>query len=267
MNEKTKKIGIIAALIVALVLILQGITMCNKKHRERLCNDIQIRISRPANVEVFIVNEDIDQALNGLQLQPIGQVLDGISTITIEQALRANSAIKDVQVYSQINGNLCIDIEQHQPIARIETRQHQQCYITKAGTCMATRKNFAARVMIVNGAIDEPVKINQNILLDDDKDSIKQTSLLKEIYAIASHIDADEFLRALIDQIYVLPNREYEIVSKINNQVIVFGAIDNLEEKFQRLKWFYKYGIRKSEWNYYKTINLKFNGQVVCTKS
>jgi cell division protein FtsQ len=48
---------------------------------------------------------------------------------------------------------------------------------------------------------------------------------------------------------------------------IHFGRADEqVEEKFKRLKIFYKEGLKKVGWDQYKTINLKFDKQVVCEK-
>jgi cell division protein FtsQ len=48
---------------------------------------------------------------------------------------------------------------------------------------------------------------------------------------------------------------------------VVFGSIENYEEKFRNLEAFYKKGLPVSGWNLYKEINLKYKNQIVCTKS
>ena len=59
---------------------------------------------------------------------------------------------------------------------------------------------------------------------------------------------------------------DFELVPKVGNHKIVFGGIDNLESKFEKLMIFYKKGLSKTGWNEYSEINLKFKNQVVCTK-
>jgi cell division protein FtsQ len=46
----------------------------------------------------------------------------------------------------------------------------------------------------------------------------------------------------------------------------VFGDISNCEEKFQNLESLYINGLNAVGWNKYETINLKYKGQVICTK-
>jgi len=73
-------------------------------------------------------------------------------------------------------------------------------------------------------------------------------------------------LKIQIEQIYVTKNREYEFVPKVGRHIIIFGGIENMNEKFKKLLVFYHQGINNAGWNTYKSINLKFENQVVCSK-
>jgi len=70
----------------------------------------------------------------------------------------------------------------------------------------------------------------------------------------------------MIEQLYINKKSEFELIPKIGNHTILFGDIKEMKDKFEKLIAFYKQGISKSGWNKYKTINLKFKNQVVCTK-
>ncbi len=56
-------------------------------------------------------------------------------------------------------------------------------------------------------------------------------------------------------------------VSKIGDHLIEFGNIERMDEKFRNLRALYKTGWESREWNLYKRVNLKYKGQVVCTKA
>jgi len=60
---------------------------------------------------------------------------------------------------------------------------------------------------------------------------------------------------------------EIELISRVGNQPVLFGDINDMEEKFDKLLLFYKEGLSKTGWNQYKTINLTYKDQVVCTKN
>ena len=62
-------------------------------------------------------------------------------------------------------------------------------------------------------------------------------------------------------------DRELELFPAIGNHKIIFGNAENIAEKFNKLKLFYKEGLNKSDsWTKYSTINLKYKNLVVCTK-
>ncbi|RLD54531.1 MAG: cell division protein FtsQ, partial [Bacteroidetes bacterium] len=83
---------------------------------------------------------------------------------------------------------------------------------------------------------------------------------------LAFYINDDEFLKAQIEQIYVTESKEFELIPKVGRQLILFGGIENMEKKFNNLIAFYKKGMKNNGWTKYKTINLKFENQVVCAK-
>ena len=61
-------------------------------------------------------------------------------------------------------------------------------------------------------------------------------------------------------------NSSREQEKHVGNHKIVFGGVENLESKFEKLMFFYKKGLNKTGWNEYSEINLKYKDQVVCTK-
>ena len=48
--------------------------------------------------------------------------------------------------------------------------------------------------------------------------------------------------------------------------IIEFGSIYQMDEKFRNLYALYTHGWDAREWNLYTKVNLKYNGQIVCTK-
>lgn len=56
------------------------------------------------------------------------------------------------------------------------------------------------------------------------------------------------------------------LVPVIRGHVINFGDMSDMENKFTRLRQFYKDVMPVKGWNYYDTIAVKWTGQVVATK-
>ena len=70
----------------------------------------------------------------------------------------------------------------------------------------------------------------------------------------------------MIDQVYVTRKHEYVLIPRVGNHTVEFGTAANLEEKFGKLRRLYKNGWEKHEGNVYSKVNLRYEGQIVCTK-
>ena len=91
-------------------------------------------------------------------------------------------------------------------------------------------------------------------------------SVVNNLYKLSTFITKDKFLKAQIEQIYVEPNGEFELIPRVGSHTILMGTADNLEDKFERLFVFYRIGLNKTGWSRYNIINIKFKNQVVCSK-
>ena len=94
-----------------------------------------------------------------------------------------------------------------------------------------------------------------------------------KLITFVERLERDDFWRAEIVQIEVSSTSagepELRLVPRSGDFVILFGAVgsqrDN-DEKLARLMTFYKKGLARTGWNEFKTVNVKYKGQVVCAK-
>ena len=59
---------------------------------------------------------------------------------------------------------------------------------------------------------------------------------------------------------------EFELVPEFGSHIIVLGDLSDLDKKLRKLNAFYQQALLEEGLNKYKTINLKFDNQVVCVK-
>jgi hypothetical protein len=79
-------------------------------------------------------------------------------------------------------------------------------------------------------------------------------------------IQKDTFCMALIDQVDITAERNFELIPKLGNNVIVFGNATNIDAKLNKIKVFYKEVMVKAGWNYYSIINVQYKNQVVAKR-
>ena len=236
--------------------ILVIVSFIEAEHKKTTCKSF----------EVFIDYEDADPLISADDIKRkvyesfdtlIGKKLSEINPVRIENMVNEIEFVDNADVYTTITGKMNIHVTQRKPIVKIINASNQSYYIGRFGEVIPTNRGFPSRVLIANGFI----KTNYSDTL-----SINNNSQLAEIYKLASYIHHDPFLKLQIEQIFVTKNKEYELVPKVGRHIIIFGGIENMEEKFNKLVIFYHQGINKAGWNKYKSINLKFENQVVCSK-
>ena len=86
-----------------------------------------------------------------------------------------------------------------------------------------------------------------------------------QIISLALWLDRHPVWNSLIQQIYVEENGDIVFYTSVGDQKIIFGAIENIDYKFAKLKAYYKQIVPAYGWERYSVVNLKFSDQIVCT--
>ncbi len=246
MKKYIKPILYILFVLLFLSGIIWTLRFAHQQHRGRICNAVRISIDAN-NSEVFITENEIIDQLSVSNLHPEGHLTNLLNTFAIEKQLFQNSAIQDVNVFSQLSGEVDIEVRQRKPIVRVENAKRQQFYICSDGCLMATNPAHTAYLIVANGHISEAFRANQNVEKSAN-DTIYPTPILNKIFQLTTFIRNNEFLNALIDQIYINSKNEFELVPKVGNQLILLGDAEDYKDQFKRLEQFYSHGIQKAGW-------------------
>lgn len=114
-----------------------------------------------------------------------------------------------------------------------------------------------------------------------DLDDMRNLVELKDIYNLCTYVHGDDFLNSLFVQVYLDKNNEYTFVTNIGGHLIKFGKLHyeektveygyveddfSIQTRLTKLKAFYEKGISQKGWNIYKIVDLRYKGQIVCTK-
>ncbi len=266
MKSKWKKILrlLVWTIFISSIFIITG--FINHSFREEKCEEVLIEIQ---DVELygFIDEGDITYILNNQFNTPISQKIRDINTFEIERTLNDHQAIEKAEVFISIDRKLHIKINQRKPVVRVYSKTGD-FYIDDLGKVMPTWLKYTAHVPIISGEIDLDyfTLINETNKDIEDIDSSMIPPLYLDLVKVSDFIHENPFWRAQIEQLYVDKHSEFEMIPRVGNHTIVIGEVYNLESKFNKLKLFYEEGLSKTGWNEYKTINLKYKDQVVCTK-
>ena len=240
-----KKIFIFLFLILITAYLVVAVTVLNAKPVEQTCAGLELIINDSIDYG-FISKREVLRMLNGKKLSPIGKKMGDINTRQLEDELKQHPLIGNAECYRTSSNRIGIEITQRLPILRVMAANGENYYIDDKAHTMPV-PNSAANVAIVTGQVDK---------------SFAQ----KELYELGMFLQKHPLWKAQIQQINVTASKELELVPQVGDHIIFLGKPGNYENKFDRLKTFYKKGLNEVGWNKYSRISLEFSNQIICTK-
>ncbi|OYQ33261.1 cell division protein FtsQ [Flavobacterium cyanobacteriorum] len=229
-------------LVLMLGLVIFLYSFSSKRNESRKLKAAEVEFAENEN---FITLEKV----NKLLIQNYGNVT-GIPKVNldlnnVEKRLDANPMIEKAEVFATVDGKLRAVITQKKPLARVYEGSRSY-YIDYEGKEMPLSENYTARVPLVTGEIH---------LLQKG-----------QLHRLLRYIYDDDFLKKNIIGLEVNPTGGVVMKNRNYDYDIFFGAAMNIEKKFSNYKAFLQDAVKDTLIEQYKTINLKFTQQVVCTK-
>ena len=240
-----KKLFIFLFLILITVYLVMAVTVMNGKPNDQTCSGMELVIKDSIDYG-FISKREVLRLLNGKKLSPIGKPMGEINTRQLEDELRQHPLIGNAECYRTSSNRVGIEITQRLPILRVMAANGENYYIDDKAHLMPI-PNSAANVAIVTGNVDKKFAA-------------------KELYELGMFLQRHPLWKAQIQQINVTAAKELELVPQVGDHIIFLGKPGNYENKFERLKTFYKRGLNEVGWNKYSRISLEFDNQIICTK-
>jgi len=245
--------GAIGAVLFAATVVLMG--FIGTKSSMQACTAMRVIL---LGNESFIEQKDIAALLVEKFGELEGRTLESIPIHQIEQELRQIPYVFSAMVTTDMDGLLTVRIKQREAVVRVINRGAPDFYIDREGHKMPVSPKYVPRVPVVNGFISEP--------FDGTLDSTK-SRLVADVFNIAKYISADSLWSSQVVQLYVNEQHDIELVPRVGGQQIILGNADSLQTKFEKLLLFYQRIVPKTGVNAYKSVNLKFAGQIVCERN
>jgi cell division protein FtsQ len=215
----------------------------SKRNQQKKVHDIVIEFEEGENS--FLTHSMVNKLLIQNQKRVKNQAKSVIDLYRLENTVLTNPYIKASAVFMSIDGTLKSTVKQREAIVRVISKNGSY-YVDKQGVVFPLSNSYSARVPLVTG-------------VEKDQD-------LKEVIAAMQLVLADDFLRKEIVGIHKSDAGNYLFSVRSGNYKVEFGKLEKLNTKFKKLKAFYNQTFLDNSIHDYKTINLKYNGQVVCTK-
>lgn len=241
---------IVRILSIIVGVLLLGYIVCasfffREDRQKDLCHDLQVVVLDSLDKH-FVSESDLVYILKKADLYPIEKPMNTINTERIEEELLKNQMIARVEAYKTPSCIIKLEVEQKIPILRVISPRGNY-YVDNAGSTMPISRRYVAHVPVVSGYVEKELAVT-------------------DLYKFALFLQENDFWNNQIEQIYVHPDEEVELIPRVGNHRIVLGTFADFEEKLDNLRLFYEKAIPKVGWEKYRIINLKYKDQIVCTK-
>ena len=261
-----------AIIIIVWVFLIGGaaflFTFINREHKSMKCTIIDININSNGQSD-FITKKDIEQILTLNDVSVNKKYITEINNEKIEKKILENAFVSSADAYTTNDGCLKVNVKQRRPLVRVINNRGESFYLDDESYMMPLSSKYTPRIIIAHGNITNNYSAGFKLINYPKKVRIDTNKLtdLQKVYVFCKYIDKSDFWKAMTEDVYVESNGDMVLYLTLGTQPVILGGADNLGEKLGKLKEFYQQKMSKLGWNKYKSINLKYKNQVVCSKN
>ncbi|MBR5170353.1 MAG: hypothetical protein IKW85_07280 [Muribaculaceae bacterium] len=232
-------------LVVLAVALTAGILWARGKSEDELCSKVIVEVIN-ADSTSFVTPQGILSDLQSKGIKLEGKRMDDIDASKVEKALTMSPYLEDADIVKCQDGKLLIRVSQLLPVLRVFDGESSY-YVNRAGKRMDANIYYHSDVPVVRGHFTK---------------QFPPTRLLPLI----DYVENDTLLRSLVTMYCFNDTNNIIIVPEFSGHVVNIGNASGFENKFAKLKLFYREVLPKKGWNAYDTISVKWNHQIVATR-
>lgn len=209
----------------------------------------------------FVSEQDIKDYLDKYYGAYIGQRLDSIKLHKVESILDVQSAILKSEAYTTEDGMLNIRLTQREPVIRFQKGSYG-FYADCNGFLFPLQENYTTPVPVMDGA----VPVNSAEGFKGAPETEAEREWLAGVISLVEYMGKTRIWAENIVQMHVEDNGDIVMIPRQGSERFIFGGPGGAKEKFDRMSDYYRYILPEKGEGYYKTVNVKYDKQIVCKK-
>ena len=244
------KLIVVCAAVALMLAVFALLVGCGRAERSKvLCNALDVQIK---DAYEFVTTEDIRGFLDRKYGVYIGERLDSLDLGRMERMLEEKSVVLKSEAWTTRDGVLHVSIIQRAPALRCQ-RGDKGLYIDKTGYVFPLHSSYTADVPLIEGNIPP---------LENGENAEWSAGLLE----LCSYISGSRQWKERIEKISVGAGGDVELKTVDGKERFIFGFPDNIPAKFAKMGKYFSYIRPSKDEGYYKSVNLKYNKQIICRK-
>jgi cell division protein FtsQ len=206
----------------------------------------------------FLEMDDVRAMVRNIQERPLEECKQGeIKIGEIERSLESNPYVKTAEAYTDVGGNVVVELQLRKPLARVMYEDGTGFYLDHEFNKVDLSSTYSANTPLLRGLEREPLEPRDTVL----------STQLNDLREFLLYVDRSELLRAQVSEVVRRANGDLVLFPEMGDVVVEFGKPDAIEEKFANMELFYRRVLNYAGWKKYKSISLKYKNQVVARRN
>lgn len=257
------KTGLKYLLIIVCACLLAGIASLSvwagKQSRKAIkCTGLHVLIKDSLEND-FVSAEDIRRYLDREYGAYVGQPIDSINLTEIERIIDGRTAVRKSEAYVSKDGLLKVYVTQRKPVVRFQ-KGDSGFYADSEGYIFPLQSTYASHVQIIDGDIPLDMKSGHKGKIEN----AGQKKWFESVMKIVNYIENSRIWKDRIVQIHVTKGGELILVPREGRERFIFGQPTDIAARFSKMEKYYTSIAPNKEKGHYRTIDLKYKGQIVC---
>ena len=248
-------------ILVSLLLILGIVVLtvwAGIKANNKSCTAVSIRIN-DAGESALLSKSDILLILEHNHIECEGKPMKEFDLSSIYRILANENFIKSVDKVHFLGSKLHIEITLYDILLEVETQNRQNFLLDVEGICLPYSPKIKNDVIVCRGCIPDGFRKKELITPDNYE--------LYELFVVASFIRNDPFYAPLFQKLYINEKQEIILQPSVGNLPVLFGSMQQAEQKLKTLKYMYEEVLPYVEENKYVRMDVRFTNRIVATKN
>lgn len=245
-----------SAVTACLFLALVGDRLAAGNRREVTCNAVDAVIA-DIDDRQFVSPDDIRDWMEDYGTY-LGLRLDSVDLRKVEAVIDGKSAVRKSQAWLTDDGVLHVSVTQREPVVRFQGASGG-FYADAEGYLFPLQLRHTARVPVVDGAL--PLKLGKDFKGEPQTDAEKQW--VASVIGLVRWLGARKEWNDLVGQISVRKDGNLVLIPREGEEQFVFGSPTDIDAKFGRIRKYYE-SVAPGREKPYRTVDVRFDGQIVC---
>lgn len=207
----------------------------------------------------FVSAKDVKGYIDREYGSYVGQAIDSIDLVRVEDIIDGRSAVFKSQAYVTVDGVLHVEVTQRRPVVRFQ-KSGGGFYADAEGFIFPLQRTYASHVQVIDGNIPLAANSGYKGAIEDPKEK----EWFDRMMDIVNFMEKSRTWKDKIVQIHIDEGRNVILIPREGNERFLFGQPVGIEEKFRKMEKYYTHIVPAKGEGHYRTVDLKYDGQIVC---